>query len=166
MEILWLAHKVVEQMILEAEQKAPLETGGLLAGYFSKNDKETVVTDIIGPGPMSVHKMTTYKPDYSFHRDEIGQIYDNSNGEISYLGDWHTHPTQSAYLSWTDREALRNIVRYQNNFLDAPVMLIWGGVNSKGDPEWIPRAWRTRSLKGKMFWRRWDYAPMEVRLFK
>ncbi|WP_418361393.1 Mov34/MPN/PAD-1 family protein [Syntrophotalea acetylenivorans] len=163
MNSVWIERSVFDRMTLEADAKYPLETGGILAGYCSIDDDEVVITEIVGPGPNAKHRRSTYRPDYKFHRDEIGKIYEKSNGLISYLGDWHTHPSATAHLSWIDRRALRNIAREPRNYMDRPVMIILG--ESSGGEKWSPRAWRTQRVVSTVFWPQWEYFPLGIKVF-
>lgn len=124
--LLWLEREVINNIISEANEKYPLETGGLLAGYYSDKSNEIVVQMVTYPGTDAIHGKYTYKPDYPFDEKRVGDIYDHSNGEITYLGDWHAHPNSAPGLSRRDRRVLRNIAKFPENYIDAPVMLIFG----------------------------------------
>lgn len=145
-------------MILETEDKYPLETGGVLAGYCSENDHDIVITQVFGPGPMAVHGRSSYVPDYEFDEERVGEVFDQSDGGATYLGDWHSHPNNIAYLSWRDKWALRNISRYKKNYVENPVMLMLGGV--EGSPEL--GAWRIFGERSKFMLTQWDYVSQEI----
>lgn len=162
MKKVWILRNVFDRIVQEAERKAPLETGGLLIGYRSADDIHLVVMDMIGPGPKAKHRKWTYKPDYGFHREEVKKVYDETGGMHTYLGDWHSHPTDSAYLSLLDKRALRNIACFPDNFIDRPIMLVLGR-GSNG--EWTPGTWRISPLQHKFPWGRWEYVPLEITLF-
>jgi integrative and conjugative element protein (TIGR02256 family) len=150
---------VLNRIREEARLKTPLETGGVLAGYFSADDSEVVVTEMVGPGPKAKHGKCSFVPDYAYHRDEIGRLFDESNGLITYLGDWHTHPNGPNNLSRRDKRALRNIARFPFNYVDQPVMIVFGETCTEEIKVWVPRVWR---ILNKPHWRRWDYVPLQV----
>lgn len=162
MKQVWIWRNVLDLIQREAEYKSPLETGGLLIGYRSVDDDHVVVTDMVGPGPNAKHWKWTYRPDYDFHRKEISRIFDEDGGMHTYLGDWHSHPTASPYLSTLDKRALRNIARFPDNYIDRPIMLIVGrGI----DGDWVPGVWRISPLLPLFPWARWEYVPLEITLF-
>lgn len=161
----WLFRDALDKIYCEAESKKPLETGGLLIGYFSADDDHVVITEIVGPGPKAKHRKRTYKPDYTFHREELCRIFHESGGTHTYLGDWHSHPNAPAYLSFLDKRALRNIARFPDNYVDRPIMLILGGNESKESTEWKPVVWRISHLTRGFFGPKWEYISLEVAIF-
>ncbi len=151
MKRVWLSRNVLEKITTEAEDKAPLETGGVLAGYCSADDNDVVVTEMVGPGSNAVHRRLSFRPDYEYHREEIGRIFDDSGGEITYLGDWHTHPASRSYLSWLDKRALRNIAAFPGNYMNNPIMLVLGQPEGAKD-KWSPKVWRILTMDRCFFW--------------
>ena len=114
-------------MLAEAASRYPLETGGVLMGYWTENYKEVVVTAVTGPGPKAIHKTTSFAPDADFHETEISRLYNESGRVHTYLGDWHTHPNGTCYLSRKDRATLKRISRYKAARAPAPIMAILAG---------------------------------------
>src|SRR3546814_16291233 len=89
-------------MVAEADRKFPLETGGILVGYFAENG-DPVVCAALGPGPHAIHWRKRFTPDHACQCTQLDDIYDQSSGSNTYLGDWHTHPHGVPQLSWLDR---------------------------------------------------------------
>ncbi|MDW7644815.1 MAG: Mov34/MPN/PAD-1 family protein [Desulfuromonadales bacterium] len=155
MKRIWINNNVYQEMLDEANDKAPLETGGLLVGYFSRDNTEIVATGMVGPGLNAVHGECFFSPDEDYQREEMGRIYDEKDGQIFYLGDWHTHPSGPGILSGKDKKALRNIARFPDNYVDNPSMLVlYGNVN-----QWRPRAWR---ISGSPFFLFCSYLDLDV----
>lgn len=165
MKRVWLLRNVLDRIQHEAEIKTPLETGGLLVGYCSADDDHVVVTDMVGPGPQAKHRKRTYRPDYNFHREEIGRIFTESGGILTYLGDWHSHPAAPSCLSFLDKRALRNIARFPDNYIARPIMLILGRTGKGEFIEWTLGAWRISPLSNIFPWCRWEYVPLELTVF-
>lgn len=109
-----------------------LETGGVLMGYTTKKKNEAVITDIIGPGPKSAHKALNFTPDTEWQNDEVGKIFDKTDGIITYLGDWHTHPDNPTTLSQDDFNALKVIATHKEALCIYPLMLVLGWKNCSG----------------------------------
>jgi integrative and conjugative element protein (TIGR02256 family) len=103
---------------------APKETGGVVMGYKLK--ETFYITDVVGPGEKAVHDYNSFSPDNNFHEKEIARIYKESGRIHTYLGDWHTHPCQRAYLSERDKKTLRNISAFKPSRLPEPLMIILG----------------------------------------
>jgi integrative and conjugative element protein (TIGR02256 family) len=136
----WIANAAIDNLVIEATEKSPSETGGVLLGYQVDNGTATVVTAIVGPGPMAQHSRTAYVPDHDYQEKEIARIYAASERCTTYVGDWHSHPGGSLYLSRTDVRTLRTIARHKNARLSSPVMI----VAAFGTPEWNVAVWQWR----------------------
>jgi len=120
----WIYRPVLKFMTVEASTKAPLETGGVLMGYFGQPENTPVILWATGPGSQAVHLRNHYDPDYEFDESQIATIYEKFGKRITYLGDWHTHPAPFAVLSYRDKRTLRRIAKCKSARIDAPLMLI------------------------------------------
>lgn len=130
-----------------AQQKFPLETGGMLVGYIA-DDGTPVVTSIIGPGPGATHKRFKFVPDGAFQQSLLEMHYWETNGRETYIGDWHTHPKGSPSLSFLDRKTLARIALTPASDISNPIMVILGG----GKESWQLGAARFNSIeKGLIF---------------
>lgn len=135
--MIWLSDSALSFMTLEAGTKAPLETGGVLLGYWV-TPQEVVITRCIGPGPNAVRRRASYHPDYDYQEAEIEHAFRVSDGADSYLGDWHTHPgAKTAHLSWKDKRTIRRIAEAPEAQAPTPLMLVLCG----DDADWTPYAW-------------------------
>lgn len=113
-------------MIVEADEKAPDETGGMLLGYISveSSPEDLVIEAIIGPGPDARHHRTRFTPDSSWQQDQLARVYADSGRVTTYLGDWHTHPGGVAVPSRIDRRTARRISRSGAARVAMPLTLI------------------------------------------
>jgi integrative and conjugative element protein (TIGR02256 family) len=141
MSELWINKRAFHDLANEAERVYPLETGGVLAGYFADND-DAVVQYVIGPGRAAIHASDRFKPDHEWHCRALDEIFENSSGRSVYLGDWHTHPDGTPAMSWLDRRTLRAIAKHPDAALARPLMLIGGGKSR----EW---AWCVHQYAGE-----------------
>lgn len=123
--VVWLKGSAYNAILVEAIKAMPRETGGVLIGYWG-NMHEAVVTDIVGPGPKAIHKRHSFVPDNAHHVGEIKKAYLKSERTETYLGDWHTHPKSSAYLSEQDQSTLLKIADYKHARLIQPLMVVLG----------------------------------------
>lgn len=121
-------------MVLEASNRLPRETGGILLGHWA-DGRQAVVTHVIGPGPLARHGYSTFEPDYQFQEAEIVRICASVDGGCDYLGDWHSHPRGSPHPSARDIRVLRTIAGYAAARCKHPVMcIVFGG------PHWAASA--------------------------
>jgi integrative and conjugative element protein (TIGR02256 family) len=131
----WLPRLAVELIQRDAEAAFPLETGGILMGYWAESD--VVITDAIGPGPKAVHYAVGFLPDAEYHEKEVARIYKQSDRTSTYLGDWHTHPYGSTRLSRRDRRTMKRIACSHEARCPKPLMAVLAG----GKREWITDVW-------------------------
>lgn len=148
----FIPQRVLNAALIEADEKVPNETVGVLLGVSHGNDMWVDV--VIGPGPGATHSPTTFVPDADFQADEIAIAYEALGRRTSYLGDWHTHPKASPAISWRDRRTLTAIAREGSARQPRPLMLILG----YGDP-WSATAWR---YAGTTWWGGPHVVPMKL----
>lgn len=141
----WIRHTVQCDLELRALKALPNETGGLLVGYRADNG-DIVVQAIIGPGPKARHTPVRFVPDHAWQCERLDAIYSESNGQLVYVGDWHTHPFGVPEMSMLDRRTLRRIARHPDIGSGSPVMLIGG--NATGKWSWKMHEYRSSTLFG------------------
>jgi len=133
-------------MTLLANEMFPLETGGMLLGYRGRNGEE-VITNIIGPGPKAKHGRFSFLPDGDYQQTKLERIFLDTNGQVTYLGDWHTHPRGKNHPSYLDKRTLARIAREPKSGTDTPLMAILGN----GAPVWELGVARFNSESGALF---------------
>ena len=121
----------------------PLETGGILMGYWV-NTQTVVAASCIGAGPNANHTQHSFDPDQMWQKNEVARRYTESDRIEAYLGDWHTHPdTLHAYLSRKDRSAKLRIAKHPAARCPTPIMSV-----VSGSPEnWNVAAWIGRPTR-------------------
>jgi integrative and conjugative element protein (TIGR02256 family) len=154
----WISATVVETLWQQAAASYPLETGGLLIGYFANDD--VVITDGIGAGPKAIHRRYSFVPDTEFQERELARLYNASGRLHTYLGDWHTHPEGAPALSLRDRRTLARIGRHSEARLPRPLMLVFAGG---------PYTWEhtlVRLTQGLAWWGRKNLQEISVRTYE
>lgn len=155
--LVWLPRPAIREMQHEADSKFPLETGGIIMGYWARPLREVVITIAIGPGPNAVHERTEFAPDHDFQCSHIADAYQASGRTETYVGDWHAHPFGIPLLSRTDQKTLRRIARTPAARLKNPLMLVLAG-----EPVgWEMAIWCYANVAG--LWGR--AAKMDIRLY-
>lgn len=122
---LWLDQRVADDIVARSEASFPLETGGLLVGYMT--ELGPVVTTIVGAGPGATATPTSFLPDAQAQQFELNDIYSRTQGQDTYLGDWHSHPGGLPFMSRRDRRTLASIAHHPRARLSRPTMLIAAG---------------------------------------
>lgn len=144
---MWISHAVMKQIVAEADDKFPKETGGVLIGYQADNG-EYVIRAFTGPGKGADHRRFLFKPDNEWQCEQLDRIYAESCGEWVYLGDWHTHPRGVPAMSCLDMRTLLKIARHDEARLERPLMMIGGG--RPGKWKWAAHQFVNQGLWG--FW--------------
>jgi len=159
-DVAWLHELVLEFLISEAADKASFETGGLLMGYLSASQGVPVILLASGPGPRAVHSRTRYRPDYQYDEARVAQVYEQSQGRVLYLGDWHTHPETVSALSRKDQRALGRVARCRAARIPSPLMGVLHFTDS-----WGVRVWRGRLTRRRLWRDRLTAVPLRVQAF-
>src|SRR5689334_9517452 len=81
-ETCWFALSAAQVICADADLYAPLETGGVLMGYFAA--KAAVVTHAVLGGHSATRTAFSFEPDYEFQQLEIDRIYEQSGRVSTY----------------------------------------------------------------------------------
>ncbi|MFB9047280.1 Mov34/MPN/PAD-1 family protein [Sphingobium indicum] len=127
----WLSCSAATVIRDLAELFDPVETGGVLLGWRDGSDR--IVTGLVGPGPKALHGRYTFLPDHPWQIARIREAFDASEGDLDYLGDWHTHPDGVAQMSEMDCKTLSRIERR----VKSPLMMIAAG----SAKDWTINGW-------------------------
>lgn len=159
-EILWIQKSTYTQMCSLGDQSFPLETGGMLLGYIADNG-DVVVTSIIGPGPDAIHNRYGFSPDAEYQQMELTSHYLHTNGQETYLGDWHTHPLGSTTLSRLDKRTLARISRTPSSGIPKPIM----GILCGGNSDWAIGVVRLHGYSRRLIFNQYDLRPLTLHFY-
>lgn len=122
-----LPRNLIEVCRIEVTRTFPLESGGVLMGRRI-GPNEWLVDHVIGPGPRATHQRYRFSPDLDWQHEQIAAWFHATNGQSTYLGDWHSHPgARHGRLSYVDRAACRTILRSPASQCDRVLMaIVWG----------------------------------------
>jgi len=115
------------------------ESGGILLGRWLKDSNNVIIDDVTVPGPRDKQKRYRFFRFRGDHEPILPQAWEDSDGTIDYLGEWHTHPDLSPQPSRVDRRVWRNLLTHRPSLF----FIIWGyrkphlweGVQSNEKPE-------------------------------
>jgi integrative and conjugative element protein (TIGR02256 family) len=100
----------------------PWEVGGWLLGYWRADGKSVVLTHATPPGrrgtPFGV------RVDADRHRPLFDQAWQASEGQVTFLGDWHTHPGGPPRPSQRDRQALEQLAKEPDYQTEWPLIAV------------------------------------------
>lgn len=141
----WIAKDIISLAEHWANQKFPYETGGMLLGYIAENN-DPVITNLIGAGPKAIHQTNYFLPDAEYQQHQLNTIFYETSGQVTYLGEWHTHPLSDPVPSGLDKQTLMRIAKAPESCIEQPLMMILGNGNKK----WNAALFQSRS-KMKLF---------------
>lgn len=85
------------------------EAGGILLGAYRGPDMEVI--SLTHPGPADERKLYSFTRSDPLHEAANAQAWEGSGGTVSYVGEWHTHPSGSVTPSPIDARSWRSEVR-------------------------------------------------------
>jgi len=84
-----------------------------------------------GPGPKALHARASFLRDGEYCQAELDKIFEQTNGTVDYLGEWHSHPLAIG-PSKRDKDSIREIAHDTKYALPNPVM----GICLKQEDRW------------------------------
>lgn len=120
----WLPTGLRDAMLAEADERAPYETGGIIAGYEVAEEFAVIITHLVGAGPNASYSRSEFVPDGRWQERQVAAVYEASGRRATYLGDWHSHPDGYLSPSRKDHRTARAIARHAPARLRRPLMLI------------------------------------------
>jgi integrative and conjugative element protein (TIGR02256 family) len=113
------------QILAACHRTAPLETGGILIGHYTKALDHAIVT------AASDAPSDSRSSHHSFQRGVHGLqrrlIRAWHHDQEFYLGEWHSHPANSPAASAMDITQMQAIAESERYHCPEPVLLIIGG---------------------------------------
>lgn len=140
--LLWVHEQVLDD--LEHLPGRPWEIAGWLLGYWRADGRTVVVTHATPPGRRGTPFGITVNAER--HRPLFDAAWDASAGQVTFLGDWHTHPGGAPLPSARDRQALTQLVEEPDYQTETPLIAI------VANPRW---PWRDAPREPR-FWLKLD----------
>lgn len=120
---LTVSQNAIDSMYLYASRHYPHEFGGALIGGYSEDGKNVFLTDILIPDNFE-SRSTFFRADTKKINTEIEEIYTKTDGNIIYLGDWHSHPNMSHSYSHVDFKSIERQAKSPLVSINNPIMAI------------------------------------------
>jgi len=109
----FISESVIEQMRNIMYDKSPNETGGVLLGSVFLYPKTIVITGIIAAPPDSIETPTLFIVGLEGLEKKIKDTEKRTNGKVTYLGTWHSHP-RGGKASPTDERTFKKLLFVRN----------------------------------------------------
>jgi hypothetical protein len=93
---------LIEKLARFREQRLPNETGGILLGNFDTFNRVCSIVDFIPSPPDSIEWPISYVRGCRGLGELVSKAEVRTLGQISYVGEWHSHPDGVSTLPSTD----------------------------------------------------------------
>ena len=150
--ILELPNTILQKMTdITGELGYTEESGGILLGSKDATSRRYIVRDFTYPAHDDERSPYYFIRKKDPSNEAIRRAWENSDGTVNYLGEWHTHDEDMPTPSSTDKNLIREVVEDKSSLFDDIFMLIIGGggglfcgtaeTDGKGIFRDVSRAW-------------------------
>ncbi len=122
-----LLHRLIEH----GKSNYPNEFGGILAGFYSDDQKSVHIKETILPEEFET-SMVSFKRGMNGIKKKLIKLY-SQYPRIIYVGEWHTHPNGIPSPSRTDIKAMDEIINCKDVRILNPILLILGNLFNSFD---------------------------------
>ena len=112
-----------DQLIQQALEAAPNETGGILIGMVAKKQRTIFITRLLDAPGDSEHRPYAFKMGVNDIPDQVRSIMQKTGNLIRYVGEWHSHPQGPSSLSQKDQETVQQL-RTNMNKIGMPTLVV------------------------------------------
>lgn len=124
-----ISPSLITQIYAHRRRKLPNETGGVLIGSYDYAHKICYIVNEIPSPSDSEEYPNSYVRGHNGLLNQIEQIEEITIGNLTYIGEWHSHPTDSTQPSRDDMVLLQSISDYTLTQGNPGCMLIVGDSN-------------------------------------
>ncbi len=126
-----IEEKVLDFIETQSSKSKSVETGGIIAGKGSFEEKLIIVTHASEEGPKAVKKDRFFSRDTVHCQKLVNKWAANSFGKIDYLGEWHKHFEENPRPSAQDKNTMRRIAESKDYHINVTLLLIIGISNNR-----------------------------------
>lgn len=113
-------------LLIVADNKNKLETGGIIIGYYDETCQNAVITEFTRPPKDSKAARFRFYRGIKGLKSLLQQCWKEQNEY--YLGEWHLHPDSSPTPSPADVAQMKKIAKDKNFNCKEPILMILGEV--------------------------------------
>ena len=121
-----LPDQIFEAIQKEVRRYYPHECGGIFVGRIENN---TAVIEKVMTPMRIISSPMIFKRVASFLNKCLVKVFNQSNGQTLYLGEWHSHPDGRPLPSHKDFIAMKRIAFSESVRIQTPILLIIGWSN-------------------------------------
>lgn len=117
---------LMDRLYRQRRERLPNETGGVLIGSYDFAHSICYIVDAIDSPSDSQEYPDAYIRGSNRVYEEVCKIENITIGNLTYIGEWHSHPTNSTFPSTDDRKLLQSIADYTFTQSSPGCMMIVG----------------------------------------
>lgn len=122
-----ISEAVIVGLIEARENAAPCETGGIVVGAWDRSRKKGWIVALLDPPPDSERSPTHFVRGSMGVFRTLSHIERTTASNLSYLGEWHTHPPGHQSEPSEDDRLLMNWIGEAVTYSDVPPVMLIGG---------------------------------------
>ena len=104
---LYIENVILRKMLISARQNPLLESGGVVLGRKELDWEKYVITDIGIPTRYDTQSAFSFVRNRENAQRVVNHAWEQSNGEVNHIGEWHSHIFPSPFPSWQDRQDMK-----------------------------------------------------------
>ena len=120
----WVRRGLLGEMAEARQRAGKLETGGILVGTWDRDRKIAYVVNHYDPPPDSIHEPTGFIRGTVGVYETIVDIHAKTADNLTYIGEWHTHPVGYGTQPSRDDERLLWWIHDALRWSDAPALIL------------------------------------------
>ncbi|MCW3794470.1 Mov34/MPN/PAD-1 family protein [Paenibacillus sp. LS1] len=109
----------------QMESETP-ESGGIMMGRILEENSSPMIDEITVPMEGDIQSRTRFLRQAEHHQQIFTLKWEENEGRLFYLGEWHTHPERVPTPSSTDTKNWRKIFLSSNQSIDYLLFVIVG----------------------------------------
>lgn len=124
--VLSISKETVEDMTQFCRDAVNLETGGILIGRYSEDQKIAIVDEVTGPPPDSKHFLARFLRGVQGLQELLNRMWSKHEKRF-YIGEWHYHPLPNVNPSRDDIAQMNEIARSNQYYCPEPILFVIAG---------------------------------------
>jgi integrative and conjugative element protein (TIGR02256 family) len=126
----YIDNKLIKEMNTKWQERLPNETGGVLIGQYDYSRNRLYIADMIFSPDDSIESPASYIRGCAGLRERLAAIAELSNGNLEYIGEWHSHPDMDTRMSAADKQLLDTIAYFNKAECKPGCMVIVGAAGN------------------------------------
>jgi integrative and conjugative element protein (TIGR02256 family) len=127
-----MAKEAIEKIKHLSQKSNGVETGGVLIGTVAKIEEGLVliICHATLPGKRAIQMPAYFDRDKGYCGNLVKEYHSASEGDLNYVGEWHSHPTRDITPSWLDDTSLFRVAYDKGYAIKNPISIIQSSENT------------------------------------